>query len=85
MSDWLGRKPPERKTNMPLFEVAILEKPTQKEAEEGKSERLVLAPKAVVANDPQSAAITAVLDGEKIEVDRSRMEVLVRPFADSRK
>jgi hypothetical protein len=47
---------------MPLYEVAILEKPTQKEAEEGKSERLVLGPKAVVANDPQSAAISAVLD-----------------------
>lgn len=66
---------------MPLFEVAILEKPTQKEAEEGKSERLVLGPKAVVANDPQSAAISAVLDGDKPSVDRSRMEVLVRPFA----
>lgn len=66
---------------MPLFEVAILEKPTQKEAEEGKSERLVLGPVAVVANDPQSAAISAVLDGDKPDVDRSRMEVLVRPFA----
>lgn len=66
---------------MPLFEVAILEKPTAKEAEDGKSERLVMPPRAVVANDPQSAAIAAVLDGEKPEVDRARMEVLVRPFA----
>ena len=66
---------------MPLYEVAILEQPTQKEKEDGKSERLVMAPKAVVANDPQSAAIAAVLDGEKPEVDRSRMQVLVRPFA----
>ena len=70
---------------MPLFEVAILERPTVKEAEEGKAERLVLAPKAVVANDPQSAAITAVLDGEKLQLDKSRMEVLVRPFAEGRK
>lgn len=66
---------------MPLFEVAILETPTQKEAEEGKSERLVLGPVAVVANDPQSAAISAVLDDDKPQVDRSRMQVLVRPFA----
>ena len=65
---------------MPLFEVAILEKPTPKQAEEGVQERLVFGPKAVVANDPQSAAISAVLDGEKPQVDRSRMEVLVRPF-----
>lgn len=65
-----------------LFEVAILEKPTKKEIEEeGRTDRLVFGPKAVVANDSQSAAIAAVLNGEKIEVDRSRMTVLVRPFA----
>jgi hypothetical protein len=65
-----------------LYEVAILEKPTKKEVEEsGATEKLVFGPKAVVANDPQSAAISAVLDGEKITVDRSRMMVLVRPFA----
>jgi hypothetical protein len=68
-----------------LFEVAILETPTKKEQEDGKTERLVFGPKAVVANDGQSAAIAAVLDGDgsgtKIEVDRSRMKVLVRPFA----
>lgn len=69
-----------------LFEVAILEKPTKKEIEEeGKTERLAFGPKFVIANDSQSAAIAAVLDGnngEKITVDRSRMMVLVRPFAD---
>lgn len=68
-----------------LYEVAILETPTKKEMEDGKIERLVFGPKAVVANDGQSAAISAVLDGDeqgvKINVDRSRMKVLVRPFA----
>jgi len=66
-----------------LYEVAILETPTKKESEEGKSERLVFGPKAIMGNDPQSAAIAAVLDGnngEKIDVDRSRMKVLIRPF-----
>ncbi len=69
---------------MPLFEVAILEKPTVKEAEAGKGERLVLGPVPVVANDPQGAGIAAVLedtDGKLKEVDRQRMEVLVRPFS----
>lgn len=67
---------------MPLFEVAIVEKPTKKEAEEGKAERLVLGPKAVIASDGQSAAIAAVMDStEKVEIDRTRMQVLVRPFA----
>ena len=64
-----------------LYEVAILERPTPKEAEEGKAERLVLGPKAVIANDERGAAIAAVLDNTDIKVDRSRMEVLVRPFA----
>lgn len=66
---------------MPLFEVAILEQPTKKESEEGKGERLVFGPKAVVAHDAQSAAISAVLDGGTIDADRARMQVLVRPFA----
>lgn len=65
---------------MALFEVAILERPTKKEAEEGAEERLVFGPKAIVANDGQSAAIAAVM-GEGITVEKSRMVVLTRPFA----
>jgi hypothetical protein len=67
---------------MPLFEVAILQKPTKKEAEDGGSEKLVFGPKAVIARDDQSAAISAVMDGGlPPDFDRSRMEVQVRPFA----
>jgi len=67
---------------MPLFEVAILQKPTKKEAEDGASEKLVFGPKCVVARDDQSAAIEAVMDGEvPRDIERSRIEVLVRPFA----
>lgn len=66
---------------MPLFEVAILENPTSKEAEEGATERLILGPVCVVSPDEQSAAIVAVMDAEGIKIDRSRMQVLVRPFA----
>jgi hypothetical protein len=65
-----------------LFEVAILEQPTAKEKEDGKSERLVFGPTAVVAADGQSAAIAAVMDSkDSLTVDKSRMQVLVRPFA----
>jgi hypothetical protein len=68
---------------MPLFEVAILQNPTKKAAEDGIGQELIFGPKAVIARDAQSAAISAVLDsdGELKEVDRSRLEVLVRPFA----
>ena len=65
---------------MPLFEVAILEQPTKKEAEEGEVEKLVYGPKAVIARDVQSAGIAAVM-GDKVEVEKTRMVVLVRPFA----
>jgi hypothetical protein len=67
---------------MPLYEVAIIQKPTKKELDEGTgTEKLVFGPKAVVARDNQSAAISAVMDGSlPAEVDRQRMEVLVRPF-----
>ena len=64
-----------------LYEVAILEKPTTKQAEEGKVERLILGPKAVIANDPQGAAIAAVQGNGDLNADISRLEVLVRPFA----
>jgi hypothetical protein len=66
---------------MPLFEVAIIESPTKNEAEDGKQERLVFGPKAVIAADAQSAAIAAVMGGEKPDVAMERMQVLVRPFA----
>lgn len=66
---------------MPLFEVALLKKPTRKEVEEGTAkEELVFGPEPVVAKDTQSAAIAAVMkSGAK--VDMERVEVLVRPFA----
>ena len=60
---------------MPLFEVAILEKPAKKAGKE----KLVFGPKALIARDLQAAAIAPFID-EKIKVDRDRMIVLVRPF-----
>ena len=65
---------------MPLYEIAILEKPTKKQEEEGATEKLVFGPKAVVARDPQAAAIGAV-SGQTQTFDLNRIEVIVRPFA----
>jgi hypothetical protein len=67
---------------MPLFEVAIIEKPTRKEIENGAVEKLVFGPEAVIAVTEQAAAITAVMDSvETKNIDRNKMEVLIRPFA----
>lgn len=67
---------------MPLYEVAILERPTAKEIEEqGAEEKLVFGPTPVVANDAQTAGIRAVMNQKgEIDVNQSRMQVLVRPF-----
>lgn len=68
---------------MPLFEVAIIKKPTKKEIEEGTGvEDLVLPPTPVVARDANSAVIAAVTkDGGVQGFDPNKCEVLVRPFA----
>jgi hypothetical protein len=67
---------------MALFEVAIIEK-GKKNKEETSNDRLVFGPKAVIANDAQTAAIIAVTDDsfDIKSVDKQRMEVLIRPFA----
>lgn len=64
---------------MPLYEVAIIERPTKKQAEEGATEKLLMEPTPVIARDPQSAGIAAALKA-KLDVDMERAEVLVRPF-----
>jgi hypothetical protein len=68
---------------MPLFEVAIIKKPTKKESEEGTGvEELLFGPKAVLARDGQTAAIAAVTGKDApVGLDMARAEVLVRPFA----
>jgi len=65
-----------------LFEVAIVEEPTKKEQEDGKQEKLVFGPQAVIAKDDRSAGVAAVLGcDEKVKIDNARMRILVRPFA----
>jgi len=67
---------------MPLFEVAIIKKPTKKEIEEGTGvEELLFGPKAVLAKDAQTAAINAVMNENGAgKIDMNRAEVLIRPF-----
>jgi len=67
---------------MPLFEVAILEAPSRKAAEDGATERLAFPPTFVISKDPQSAAHRAVMENpDKVkDLDKARMQVLVRPF-----
>jgi hypothetical protein len=63
---------------MTLYEVAIIEHPSKKK---GKA-RLVLKPSCILANDETQAAINTILEyaDDFEDIDRDRMEVLVRPF-----
>lgn len=64
-----------------LYEVAIIEIPTEEDAKKGATEKLILAPVPIVAKDPSGAAIQVALQNkDKITCDFSRAEVLVRPF-----
>lgn len=66
---------------MPLFEVAIIEVPTKKEVEEGTSEeKLVFGPSPIIARDASMAGIKVVMANREIDVNQSKMQVLVRPF-----
>jgi hypothetical protein len=69
---------------MPLFEVAIVERrenvtATTKGATSEIQERLVFGPKAVCAEDEKGAVVAATI-GEAIEGEKSKLQVLVRPF-----
>lgn len=65
-----------------LYEVALIEKPTKKEQEDGKTEKLILPPTPVIASDHKSAGVQAVMQNkDKLTCDLSMVEVLVRPFA----
>lgn len=63
---------------MPLFEVAVIRKPTQKQIAEGASDSLALAPVAVMAKSEQHAAVLALT---KTPIDKlDECEILIRPF-----
>lgn len=65
-----------------LFQVALVQLPTKKEAEDGKGETLILPPTAVIASDDKAAAVQAVAaNKDKVPDDLTRVQVLVRPFA----
>ncbi|MCP3684959.1 MAG: hypothetical protein GY861_20040 [bacterium] len=59
-----------------LYQVALIRKPTKKQAEDGKLEELIMEPKAVIAADDKTAAIKACKEIDSLD----NVEVIVRPF-----
>lgn len=66
---------------MKLFQVAMILRPTDKDAENGKGPELIMEPSWFLAPTDQGAAMLA---GRKLADDKlaymDRIEVLVRPF-----
>lgn len=67
---------------MPLFEVAIIQVQTKKEAEDGVGgEKLLFGPKFVLAKDAQTAAMAAMMgDDAPKGINLERAQVQIRPF-----
>jgi hypothetical protein len=66
-----------------LYEVAMIERTVVKD--KPTTEKIVLLPTCILANDPQGAAIQAVMTHKrKLPDDMSSVEVLVRPFVNSK-
>lgn len=64
-----------------LYLVALIQKPTKKESEDGKLETLIMEPTPVIARDDKAAAVKAVTQQKgNITGDLDNVEVLVRPF-----
>jgi len=71
---------------MSLFGVAVIEQPTKKEREDGKSERLLFGPEWDTGVDGQAVALKVLLDAQRsgklpADLDMTRAQVLVSPFA----
>jgi hypothetical protein len=67
---------------MPVYEVIIIEKPTDSEMDDGVLETIVLEPVLLVAKDEKSASMKVLLDNKELlsQKDAGRLEVMVRPF-----
>jgi len=69
---------------MPLYEVAVMEAPTKKAAEDGAGTKLIFGPVAIVANDESGAILEACLENADSlkNVPKERRVVVVRPFCE---
>ena len=67
---------------MPVFEVVVIEEPSQNKKNEGELETLIFGPVIVIAANSDSAKSIALVENAHLLKDMpiARMKVLVRPF-----
>ena len=64
-----------------LFQYAVLWHPTVKEIEDGKKSKVIVEPKTILANDQQSAAMSAAMEiPAEYKAQLDQIEIAMRPF-----
>lgn len=67
---------------MPVFEVVIVLKATEKEIKDGKPKETLLYQKTLIAKDETTAGMHAIRgEGVPPDLDLDRADVMIRPFA----
>jgi hypothetical protein len=66
-----------------LFQVAVVERPTEKEEEDGAVEKILVEPTTIVAKSQNAVAMKIVQEhSSKLrDADPDRVDILIRPFA----
>ena len=65
-----------------VYEVLVVVKPTKKEEEEGKLEKVIYGPDIQVAANEQAAAMQVCSENPDVAAaDKGRLDITVRPFA----
>ena len=64
-----------------LYEVAIVEEPTNKSKDSGQIEKLLLPPTPIIAKNEQAAKLAAIKKIKLADTDTERLAVLIRPFS----
>jgi hypothetical protein len=63
-----------------LYQVAIIDKPTQAELEKGAQETILVEPQWIIATNEQTAALRVAVENNEKVGDNPRASVLVRSF-----
>ncbi len=66
----------------PVYEIVVVEEPTEEEAKKGISPKLLLGPVAAIGNSPEQAMVSLIKkNSDTLPEDMGKVRVFIRPFA----
>jgi hypothetical protein len=73
---------PKSENPCPVYEVVVIEDPTEDEAKAGKLAVLKLGPAVAIGSSPENAMVKLIKDNaSRLPEDMGRVRVFIRPFA----